>query len=222
MIPAASVQMHQFEAHSGPRGLYVLTPDAMDSERLYSHTEAVLGAGVRWLQYRNKVANSALKREQAQGLRALTRAHGAALIINDDVPLALAVQADGVHLGRDDVDVQAARALLGPHAVIGASAYADLARAKAATEAGASYVAFGALFASRVKPHAPCAPLTLLTEARALGLHVVGIGGIDESNVQQVLAAGAHAAALISAVYDAPDPAAATQRLFSAMATGTP
>lgn len=201
-----------------PQGLYLITPDLTDTARLLSLTAAALEVGVRWLQYRNKAATTNLRLEQAQALRALTRRYGARLIVNDDVVLAARVQAEGVHLGREDGDAVPARARLGSDAVIGVSAYDDLARARRAAQAGASYVAFGALFDSRVKPQAPRAPLALLGQARQEGLHVVGIGGIDASNMVQVAAAGAHAAALISAVYDAADSGSAAQRLISTFA----
>ena len=205
---------------AAPTGIYLITPDTLDTTALLKATQAALEGGVRWLQYRNKCANAALRLEQAQALRALTRSAGALmhpaaahLIINDDPALAVAVQADGVHLGRDDASVAQARALLGAQAVIGVSAYDDAARAQHAAQAGANYVAFGAVFASTVKPQAVHAPLALLTQARQAGLHVVAIGGIQESNLAQVVAAGAHAAALITAVYDAPDPRAAAKHL---------
>ncbi len=212
--------MPQSVVHVAPVGVYLLTPDTSDTPRLLEATHAALMAGVRWLQYRNKSACAELKLEQAQALRALTRQHAARLIINDDAELAVRVQADGVHLGRDDGGVQAARERLGADAVVGVSAYDDAARAQAAWQAGATYVAFGAVFESTVKPQAPRAPLTLLSQARRAGLHVVAIGGIDVSNVSRVAAAGAHAAALISALYDAPDPAAAAQQLIAAFVSG--
>lgn len=203
-----------------PMGVYLLTPDTLDSAALLSATEAALAAGIRWVQHRNKNAPAAVRRAQADALRALTRRHGARLVVNDDAALAADVLADGVHLGRDDASVAEARALLGQAAVLGVSAYDDFDSALAAWRAGADYVAFGSVFDSRVKPDAVRAPLELLTRARHSGMHVVAIGGIDASNIGRVAAAGAQAAALISSVYDAADPGAAAARLIAAFAGG--
>jgi thiamine-phosphate pyrophosphorylase len=203
-----------------PRGVYLLTPDWDDTLRLREVTAAALGAGVRWVQYRNKRATAATRRAQALVLRELTRAHGARLVVNDDVDLALAAGADGVHVGRDDPDPRPRLKRAGAALLIGVSCYDDLARAQAACAARADYVAFGSVFASPTKPHAVRAPLALLAQARAAGLHVVAIGGIAAANIAQVAAAGAHAAALISAVFDAADPGAAARTLIANFETG--
>lgn len=194
-------------------GVYLLTPDWDDAARLRGVTEQALAAGVRWLQYRNKTADLTLRRRQAEALREVTRRHGARLIVNDEPALAQAVDADGVHLGRDDAQPLAVK-LGWPRAVVGVSCYAQFELALAARRDGADYVAFGSVFASRTKPDAVRAPLALLTRARALGLRTVAIGGIDAGNIGSVAAAGAHAAAVISAVYDAADPAAAARLLI--------
>lgn len=136
------------------RGLYLITPDTTDSLRLFSQCLRVLPARPALLQYRNKSTDPALRLAQAQTLRALTRAAGVGLIINDDVALAAQVGADGVHLGRDDGDIAAARARLGEHAILGASCYDQLPLAHAAIAAGADYVAFGAVCPSATKPNA--------------------------------------------------------------------
>ncbi len=212
--------MSQSLAPIAPVGVYLITPDTSDTPYLLKTTHAALSVGVKWLQYRNKSASVELRLEQARALRALTHQHGARLIVNDEVALAAQVRADGVHLGRDDGAVEAARADLGAEAVIGVSAYDDSARAQAAWLDGASYVAFGAVFESKVKPQAVRAPLTRLSQARRNGMHVVAIGGIRLENIALVGAAGAHAAALICAVYDAPDPGAAAQQLLAEFIRG--
>lgn len=203
-----------------PRGVYLLTPDWDDTARLLEATAAALAAGVRWLQYRNKRADAATRRAQAAALRELALAHGAKLVVNDDVALAIEVQADGVHVGRDDPDPRPQLAREGVSIVVGASCYDEFARALAAIAAGADYVAFGSVFASPTKPAAVRAPLTLLAKARAAGMHVVAIGGIAADNIAQVAAAGAHAAALITAVYDAADPGASARRLITEFKAG--
>ena len=106
-----------------PRGLYLITPDEADTARLLARVAPLLGQDVAWLQYRNKAADAALRREQATALQALCSAAGVPLLVNDDAALALAIGAAGAHLGEDDGDVAAARALLGPDAIVGASCY---------------------------------------------------------------------------------------------------
>lgn len=207
--------------NAAPSGVYLLTPDTVDTDTLLAATQAALAAGIGWLQYRNKQAPLPLRHAQAQALRALTRRHGAKLIVNDDAALAAAVRADGVHLGRNDVGAAAARLQLGAAAVLGCSAYDAFDRAEAAWQSGADYVAFGSVFASTVKPLAVRVPLALLTRARRAGMQVAAIGGIDATNIGRVAAAGAHAAALISAVYDAPDPGAAAAALIAAFDAGS-
>jgi thiamine-phosphate pyrophosphorylase len=191
-------------------GLYAILPQTEDGGLLLRHAEAALGGGARALQYRDKSQDHTRRRAQAASLRDLTRRYAALLIVNDDVDLAGEVRADGVHLGRDDLDVIAARARLGPSALIGASCYADLARAQAAARAGADYVAFGSVFPSSTKPAAVRAPLSLFRQAREqLRLPLVAIGGITLANVHEVVAAGADSFAVISALFDAHDVRAA-------------
>ncbi len=194
-------------------GLYGITPDGLETPDLLAAVEAVLAGGCRWLQYRNKAAGPALRRRQAEGLAALCQARGAGLIINDDAELAQAVGAAGVHLGREDGGLAAARRLLGPQAVIGASCYQDFERARQAVAEGASYVAFGAVHASPTKPGAARAPLTLFDRARReLPVPACAIGGITLDNVAPVIQAGARLVAVISDLFHAGTPAAMTAR----------
>jgi len=194
------------------KGLYAVTPDLADTALLVSKVEAVLAAGTRLLQYRNKQADDRTRREQAEALCNLCRRHGATLIINDDVALAAALDADGVHVGIEDAALLVARKQLGRGKIIGVSCYDDLSRARAAVAHGADYVAFGSFFASSVKPRAVRAPLSLLPAARALGLPVVAIGGITLDNAGELIAAGADAVAVISALFAVPDPGSATRK----------
>ncbi|MET0756318.1 MAG: thiamine phosphate synthase, partial [Pseudoxanthomonas sp.] len=132
-------------------GLYLITPDEADTARLLARTAPLLAAGVTWLQYRNKTAGDALRHEQASALLHLCRQADVPLIVNDDLRLAKAIGAAGVHLGEDDGDIANARALLGPQSIVGASCYDRLELAEAAVAAGADYVAFGAFFPTRSK-----------------------------------------------------------------------
>ncbi len=198
-------------ASLGPRGLYLITPDRLDTERLLAEVSHLLEAGVHWLQYRNKSASPALRREQAGRLQAICARAGVPLIINDDAQLAQDSGAAGVHLGEDDGDIAAARLLLGPDAIVGASCYDSLELARRAVSAGASYVAFGAFFPTRSKLATRHADRGLLTRAAALGVPRVAIGGITPDNAGPLVAAGADLLAVISGVFDAPDPVAAVR-----------
>ncbi|WP_334157040.1 thiamine phosphate synthase [Oryzomicrobium sp.] len=201
-----------------PRGLYAITPDGLPAAELFARAEAALAGGTRLLQYRDKLAEPAERRPVAEALAAACARHGAALIINDDTELALAVGAPGVHLGKDDGDLAAARRRLGPGLLIGASCYADPARAAAAAP-HVDYLAFGAVFPSSVKPGAVAAPLALLGAAKAAhGLPICAIGGITLANAPRVIAAGADWLAVITDLFSAPDiaeRAAAYGRLFA-------
>ncbi len=202
-----------------PRGLYLLTPESADAGALRARIEPVLATGaVALLQLRCKNAAAPLRRAQALALRAACAAHSVPLLLNDDWRLAAELGL-GAHLGEHDGVLHEARAALAPGAILGASCYDELDRARAARDAGASYLAFGAFFASGTKPLARRAPPALLGAARALGLPVVAIGGIRADNGGLLLAAGADLLAVLGAVFDADDPCAAArafQPLFQA------
>lgn len=191
------------------RGVYLITPDEADTARLLERVQPLLGAGATWLQYRNKAADAGTRRVQARALQDVCAAAGVPLIINDDAALAAAVGAAGVHLGEDDGDIAAARALLGPGALIGASCYDQLELARRAVAAGANYVAFGAFFPSRSKATTRRAHPRLLHEAAALGVPRVAIGGLAADSAAPLVAAGADLLAVISSVFAADDPVAA-------------
>ena len=199
------------------RGLYAVTPDLADTGTLLDRVEAALAGGARLLQYRNKIADAALRLAQARALAALCRRYGVPLVINDHLDLALAVAADGLHLGGEDGSVAQARARLGPGRMLGVSCYRSMDNALNAARLGATYVAFGGFFPSRIKPSAERTPLSLLAEAkRQQALPVVAIGGITPDNAPGLIAAGADSVAVISALFDEPDVAAAARR-FSAL-----
>lgn len=198
-------------------GLYAVTPDGDDTPALIAAVEAALAGGARLLQYRNKPAPAALRLSQASALLVLCRRYRVPLIINDDLDLALAVSADGLHLGAEDGSLAAARARLGTAKILGASCYDRLEAALEAARLGADYVAFGSFFPSSVKPGAVRAPLTLLRDAkRRLSMPVVAIGGITLENAPQLIAAGADGVAVISALFGADDVELAARR-FSAL-----
>lgn len=192
-----------------PRGLYLITPDTDDTATLLARVTPLLGAGITWLQYRNKTAGDALRHEQARALQEICMSSGVPLIINDDVRLAKAIGAAGVHLGEDDGDIAAARALIGPGAIVGASCYDDEASAVRAVAAGASYVAFGAFFPTSSKIVTRHATPGLLRQTAGLEVPRVAIGGITPDNAPALIDAGADLVAVIGGVFDATDPVAA-------------
>jgi len=191
-------------------GLYGITPATSDDVWLYERVEQALRGGMKLLQYRAKDAAAGQKRRQAERLLALCRHHGVPMLINDDIELARATGADGVHVGRDDMAPERARDALGDRVIVGVSCYADLERLDRAQAAGADYAAFGSFHPSTVKPGTVRAPLDLLRQARQRSaLPLVAIGGITPANAPALIACGADALAVITALFHAPDTSAA-------------
>jgi len=186
-------------------GLYAITDETLPLEELFDRTEAILRGGARVLQYRDK-RHAENKQEIAEVLLSLCVDYDALFIINDDVSLARTVGAHGVHLGRDDMTLAAARAELGAGAIIGVSCYNQPTLAQRAVIGGANYIAFGSFFPSPTKPDAVRADIELLHDARELEVPVVAIGGITPDNGAALVAAGADALAVITGVYRADDP----------------
>lgn len=196
------------------RGLYLVTPNWDDTDKLLDRTAQALAAGVALLQYRHKDAAPALRLEQAGALLALCRRHGTPLVINDHVALCAALDADGVHVGGADESVAAVRAVLGPDKIVGASCYGDLALARAAQLAGASYAAFGGFYPSAVKQYPVTTPPAIVAQAKAaLSVPVVVIGGMTAANAAPLAALGADMVAAISSVYLASDAGAAVRAM---------
>ncbi|RMG29559.1 MAG: thiamine phosphate synthase [Gammaproteobacteria bacterium] len=206
------------------RGLYAITdPARTPGPRLFEAVAAALRGGARVVQYRNKTAPPGVRRDEAARLAALCRAHGAPFLVNDDPRLAAEVEADGVHLGREDPELRQARRLLGPRRWIGISCYNRLERARQAQDAGADYVAFGRFFPSRTKPEAvPATPALLRAARRELRLPVVAIGGITPENGRVLIEAGADMLAVIHALFGQPDVEAAARALARLFEPGVP
>lgn len=185
------------------RGLYAITDgpraDLCDTAR------AALQGGAAVLQYRDKTRDRDRRLREACALVELCRAHGVPLIVNDDVELARAAGASGVHLGEDDPAVTEARRALGAGAVIGISCYDSLQRARNAAAAGADYLAFGAFFPTLSKPGTRRATPGLLRQAGQFGLPRVAIGGITPDNGGTLIDAGADFLAAISGVFGTRD-----------------
>lgn len=184
------------------RGLYAITqPENKTIDQVVREVEAALKGGAVVVQYRDKNPIDAMS--LACQLLKLCHAYQVPLLINDSVELALAVGADGVHLGKDDGEITEARKRLGSKAIIGVSCYNDLAKALAAVELGATYVAFGRFFASGSKPLASPADIDTLRQAkRQIKVPIVAIGGILPENGGQLLAAGADLLAVIGGLFD--------------------
>ncbi len=220
----ATSPSHQPVASSPLAGLYLVTPDTLDEPgRLADQVRQALSGGARLVQYRHKGLDPWLRDAQARAVQQVCRAAGVPFIVNDDLALAVALNADGVHLGRDDGDPREARQRLGERAIIGISCYDDLELARQAERAGASYVAFGAFFPSSTKPDTVQAKPEILTAARrALRIPVVAIGGITPDNGGLLIAAGAQLLAVVSGVFAQPDLAAAARAYASLFIAGDP
>jgi thiamine-phosphate pyrophosphorylase len=205
---------------SALNGLYAITDSHLlpDDRTLLAGCEAALDAGIVLLQYRDKSADTHRRQRQGDALAALCERHAVPLIVNDDLELALRLQQRwgdviGLHVGQEDVSLTAARQRLGECAIIGATCHDSPALASTAADAGASYLAFGRFFASRTKPEAAPAPLSVLDEVAPLGLPRVAIGGIDVGTASRARTAGAEMLAVVHAIFGAPDIARAVREL---------
>ncbi|MBB5392592.1 MULTISPECIES: thiamine phosphate synthase [unclassified Herbaspirillum] len=200
------------------RGLYIVTPDWDDTEQLVSATEQAIRGGAALVQYRHKNADEVLRREQASALLHVCRRHNTPFIVNDHVELCLALDADGIHVGGTDASVAEVRARVGRDKIVGASCYGTLQLARDAHAAGASYVAFGGFYPSRVKKYAfKTAPEIVAESKREIPLPVVVIGGMTQENCLPLIAQGADMVAAISSVYMAPQDAQAAARGFAGL-----
>ena len=211
---------HDADAHH-PRelasrlALHVLTDRQWSRGRdMLSVAVAALDGGATVIQLRDKTASTRVLVEEGLALRGLTRERGALLIVNDRVDVALAVEADGAHVGQDDMPVESARRLLGPNRILGVSA-ATLEEAQEAVAGGANYLGVGPIFSSLGKADAgPATGIHLLTElAQRYAVPLVAIGGITAENAAEVVRAGACGVAVITAVVYAEDITAASRQL---------
>jgi thiamine-phosphate pyrophosphorylase len=199
------------------KGLYLVTPDWDDTDALIKATETALSVGVGLLQYRHKTANGELRLEQASALLKLCRQHNVPFIINDYIDLCITLDADGIHVGGTDASVAVVRTLIGKDKILGASCYGDFALAEQAQIAGASYVAFGGFYPSRVKKYEVSTPASIVSKAKSqLTLPVCVIGGMTPENAKPLVKEGADMVAAISSVYSADDIAIAVKE-FAAL-----
>jgi len=199
-------------------GLYVVTDDRLEEAALLERLHAALEAGAEVVQFRDKTRTRGAAYALARKVAERCHAAGALLIVNDYADLAVAIDADGVHVGQDDLPPAAARAVVGPGRIVGlSSSFLDEVRA-AATDPDVDYLGFGALFPTGTKPDAEPAGPDMLAQARALiSVPIVGIGGVTADNLAAAFVAGADSVAVVSAIFGAPDPGAATRALLAAI-----
>lgn len=200
--------------------LYVVTDAGLSRGRSHlAVIEAAIAGGATIVQYREKMASTRQMIAEAQALRELTRRAGVPLIVNDRLDVALAVDADGVHVGQDDMPAALARRLIGPDKILGVSA-ANLSEAMQAVQDGTDYLGVGPIVATPTKPDAapPIGMDGLREICRRVPIPVVAIGGINATNAADAIAAGAHGIAVVSAVVAAEDVAAAAQQLRALVA----
>ncbi len=197
------------------KGLYAITDQQLIAEQRFAETiESALLGGASIIQYRDKSSNQLKRYQQASILCSLCRQYQATSIINDDIELAKAVNADGVHLGKADHSLIEARQTLGDSAIIGISCYNDISLALNAENNTADYVAFGAIFSSPSKPEAVVAGLDIIAKAKQqLSIPICAIGGITQDNIHQVIRHGADMTAIISSLFSANDIAHSARKL---------
>lgn len=198
--------------------LYLVTDHRLPFARQLEVVEAALAGGVTMVQLRNPHLPARMLVEQARALRELLEPRGLALIVNDRADVAFAAGAAGVHLGQSDLPVAAARAVLGPAAIIGLSITAPE-QMDALDAAALDYLGVGPVFATGTKPDAapPLGLETLAAIARRSPLPVVAIGGIGTGNAAEAARAGVAGLAVVSAISAAADPAAASRALRAAL-----
>lgn len=185
------------------KGLYVLTDATLTPQAtIFSQMERVLKMGVSVIQFRDKYASDEDAYFTCKTLQELCNRYNALFIIDDRLELARNVNADGLHIGQDDVSYEEARSLLGVEKIIGISCYGDLERAKRYESLGADYVAFGSFFPSPTKPHSSVVPLDILHEAKKhISVPICAIGGINQENIHLVAKSNIEMYSVISAVF---------------------
>jgi len=175
---------------------------------------AMLAGGIDIIQYREKYRSQKIRFEECQSLRKLTRDAGALFIVNDDIAVALAVDADGIHLGQDDIPIEEARKLLGNEKIIGLSTHSP-AQGLDAVARGADYIGVGPIFSTQTKANV-CATVGLeyvRFVKENISIPWVAIGGIKEHNLTQVIEAGASCVCLVTEITSSPDITATATRL---------
>ena len=188
------------------KGLYAVTHEEKDSCVLSSQVESCIKGGARLIQYRSKTLSKIEQNKQAKKIKTICNYHKVPLIINDDIELCRILDADGVHLGENDDSLEKARLVLGPSKIIGVSCYNSIDRVRKAVDKGATYIALGACFPSKTKPHAPTASLDLIDLVlKNFKIPVVAIGGINLENIELLTNKGISCVALINSLFKSKD-----------------
>lgn len=196
------------------RGLYVITDEGAWGKRHVDIAAAALEGGARVIQLRDKSKPDAELLPIAQEIMVLCRQYDATFIIDDRVGLAVACDADGVHVGKYDLPLRAARKVVGPDRILGISCYGSVEAAVQAAQDGADYIAVGAIYPTRTKEAAVTGPEIIRQVKARVDVPVVAIGGIDASNLAEVVRAGADAVSVVAAVAVADDMVGATRHLI--------
>ena len=195
--------------------LMLVTDHCSDADAFCTIVEKALQAGVTVLQLREKTATTRDFYQLALRIKPIARQYNVPLLINDRLDIALAVDADGVHVGQEDLPVAVVRRLIGPDKILGATA-ATVAAAQTAEREGADYIGSGAMFPTLTKPGKQVLPLNVLAQIKqAVQVPVVAIGGITADNLLTLKITGVDGLAVVSAIMDSADPAAATQEILS-------
>ncbi len=186
-----------------PKGLYVITDEKLTpDDTVVEQISTVLQAGVKIIQYRNKNNSDNEVEEICIQLQQLCTLHGATFIIDDRPHLAQKIQADGLHIGRNDISLQDAR-LIFSNGIIGVSCYGSIRKALEAQDQGAGYVAFGSFYHSPTKPHSGIVSMSVLQKAKeALSIPICAIGGINVTNIHEISAHGPDMISVVSAVFE--------------------
>jgi len=195
------------------RGLYAITDPELMGDNLIHKAQCAIEGGINILQYRNKTAPLEQQESEANALSALCKKNNVLFIINDNVELAIKVNADGVHLGQKDADIKQARQQLGKNKIIGITCHNKIELAQQAQKHGADYVAFGRFFTSLSKPSAPAADISIIKEAKkSINIPIVAIGGITHQFAPSLLNEGADILAVIQGLFGQEDILDSTQK----------
>lgn len=195
--------------------LYVVTDRSwLGESRLEDQVEDILRAGATFLQIREKELDDAAFLEETRKLKGIAAQYHVPFVVNDNVDIALTAEADGVHVGQEDQNAAEVRRRIGPDKILGVSAQ-TVEQALLAQSQGADYIGVGAVFSTSTKSDAAEVPYeTLKAICAAVSIPVVAIGGIHAGNILELKGSGADGVAVISAIFAAKDPAAATQNLL--------
>lgn len=196
--------------------LYIVTDRTwLGENKLEDQVEAIIKAGATFIQLREKSLDFEDFVAEGLKIKTLTDKYQIPFVINDNIDVALAIDADGVHIGQSDMDVAAARALIGKNKILGVSAQTTE-QALLAEKQGADYIGVGAVFQTSTKDDADAVSLeTLKSICHAVSIPVVAIGGISEKNILRLKGSGVDGVAVISAIFAKPDVAAATHELLA-------